>query len=243
MTTCSVAASSASRNSWRSSLRGSRSPVQGPAAEDVVAVDGVAAREDPVVEADQADHAVRHRAHRDHRADRQRAGAEVGPRRPPGQPRPEQRADVGEPQLGTTGRRRGGGPGQLALELRQLPRVVATDLREVADPAAQRVHPLGDRGRRLQPGQAVCRAGRAARPAVRRGRSRCCRRRRAGARARGGDGRRRSSRRRAAPGRGRSARCCWGSAPSRTAAGTWRRAPSARGCRPPSDPAGRGRRR
>ena len=36
------------------------------------------AREDTVVEPDQADHAVRHRAHRHHRADGQGAGAEVG---------------------------------------------------------------------------------------------------------------------------------------------------------------------
>ena len=60
---------------------------QRPAAEDVVAVHGVATREDAVVQADEADHAVRHRAHRHHRAHRQRAGAEVGPRRSAGQPR------------------------------------------------------------------------------------------------------------------------------------------------------------
>ena len=126
MTTCSVAASSASRNSWRSSLRGVTLAGQRPAAEDVVAVDGVAAREDAVVEADQADHAVRHRAHRHHRADRERAGAEVGPRRSAGQPR--LRAARGRRRAAARGRR----PSTTAAarassrsSWRQLPGVVA----------------------------------------------------------------------------------------------------------------------
>src|SRR5262245_31641772 len=49
------------------------------AGEDVVTVGPGGAREDAVVEAEQADHAVRDRAHRDHRAHSEGAGAEVGP--------------------------------------------------------------------------------------------------------------------------------------------------------------------
>ena len=69
------------------------------AGQHVVAVDDAEPREDAVVEADEADHAVRHRAHRHHRAHRQRAGAEVGPRRPSGQVAVEERADVGQAHL------------------------------------------------------------------------------------------------------------------------------------------------
>ena len=73
----------------------SRSPVSGRRSQHVVAVDGAAAREHPVVESDQAHDAVRDRAHRHHRADGERAGAEVGARRSAGQPGLQQRADVG----------------------------------------------------------------------------------------------------------------------------------------------------
>ena len=76
-------------------LAGAGSPGQ-----HVVAVDGGGAREDPVVEADQADHAVRHRAHRHHRADRQGAGAEVGARRPAAEPLLQEGPHVGLPQQG-----------------------------------------------------------------------------------------------------------------------------------------------
>ncbi len=55
------------------------------AGQHVVAVDHADPREDVVVEADQAHHPVRHRAHRHHGAHRQRAGAEVGPGGPAGQ--------------------------------------------------------------------------------------------------------------------------------------------------------------
>ena len=57
------------------------------AGQRVVAVHQIAAREDPVVKSDQAYHPVRHRAHRHHRADRQRAGAEVRPGGPTGETR------------------------------------------------------------------------------------------------------------------------------------------------------------
>ena len=67
-------------------------PVLGPdvalaghriAGQHVVTVDDAESREDAVVEADEADHPVRHRTHRHHRAHRQGAGAEVGASRPP----------------------------------------------------------------------------------------------------------------------------------------------------------------
>ncbi len=51
------------------------------ARQDVVAVGRAGPGEDAVVEAEQADHPVRHRAHRHHGAHRERSGAEVGPRR------------------------------------------------------------------------------------------------------------------------------------------------------------------
>ena len=67
----------ASSSSCRSSLRRSRSPVSGSRASTSSPSTTAAAREDAVVEAEQADHPVRHRAHRHHRADGERAGAEV----------------------------------------------------------------------------------------------------------------------------------------------------------------------
>ena len=219
---------------------------QRPPAEHVVAVDGVAAREDAVVEADEADHAVRHRAHRHHRADRERAGAEVGAGRSAGQPR--LRAARGRRRAAARVRRlarRGRGPGQLALELRQLPGVVAGDLgRASRTPAAQRVHPLVDRGRaaRARPGsRRAGRASSASRPA-----------------------RSISLLPTSSSGSPRP-RWRWSSpliaTPSSTRSSperqvllakrsienalraTRRRAPTARRCRPPSGPSGRGRRR
>ena len=66
----------------------------------VVAVAPGAARELAVVEAEDADDAVRHRAHRHERAHGQVPGAEVRARRPAAQPVGEQRADVGQLELG-----------------------------------------------------------------------------------------------------------------------------------------------
>ena len=63
----------------------------------VVAVDDAEAREDAVVETDQADHPVRHGSHRHHRAHGQGSGAEVGPGRTSGQVLVEQCPDVGQP--------------------------------------------------------------------------------------------------------------------------------------------------
>ena len=60
----------------------------------VVTVDHADPRKDRVVQANQAHHPMRYRAHRHHGAHRQRAGSEVGPRRPPGQVATQQRDDV-----------------------------------------------------------------------------------------------------------------------------------------------------
>jgi hypothetical protein len=133
------------------------------AGEDVVAVEEAGPREDPVVEAEQADDAVRHRAHRHHRADGERAGAEVGPRRPAGQATTQQGPDVGEPQLelavpGFGPHTHLGSARQLALELRELPGVVGWYVGEVADTRPQRVHPLRHRTGRAERGQGAVEA-------------------------------------------------------------------------------------
>ena len=123
------------------SLAGDRS-----AREDVVAVDGALPREDAVVEAEQADDPVRHRAHRHHRADGQAAGPEVGAGRASGEVVVEERPDVGEPQrAGTALPRVDLDPGQLALHLTDLPLVGAVHLRQRGHAARQRVEPVGQR--------------------------------------------------------------------------------------------------
>ncbi len=100
----------------------------GPAGEHVVTVDRPGAREDAVVEAEQAHHAVRHRPHRHQRRDGQRAGAEVGPGGPAGEALAHQRADVGQPQLEARRRRVAVDHGrQLALHLAGLPLVAPRD--------------------------------------------------------------------------------------------------------------------
>ncbi len=68
------------------------------AAENVVAIDAGAARELAVVQAEQADHAVRHRTHRHHGAHGQVPGPEVRPGGSARQPLGEQGMDVGERQ-------------------------------------------------------------------------------------------------------------------------------------------------
>ena len=110
------------------------------AGEYVVAVDRALAREHPVVEAEQAHHAVGHRAHRHHRADGQRAGAEVGPRRSTGQSVGQQRPHVRQPQVDVAeSGRRAADAAELALHLARLPAV------ERATP------PSGTRHRRRAP--------------------------------------------------------------------------------------------
>ncbi len=68
---------------------------QRPGEQQVVAVARRLARERPVVEPEQADDPVGHRAHRVHRADGEVAGAEVRPGRAAGEPLAEQRAELG----------------------------------------------------------------------------------------------------------------------------------------------------
>ncbi len=98
MIRASRAASSASSSSWRSSVRGSRSPALRVGEQQVVAVARRLAREGAVVEAEQADDPVRDRAHRHERADGQVAAAEVGPGRAALEPVPEQRPQLGQGQ-------------------------------------------------------------------------------------------------------------------------------------------------
>ena len=107
------------------------------AREHVVAVDRAGAREDAVVEAEQADHAVGHRAHRHHRADGERAGAEVGPGRLAG----EALATSARVRRAAAARARPAGrgveqPGQLALDLADLPLVAAGHRGELVDAVA-----------------------------------------------------------------------------------------------------------
>ena len=108
------------------------------AGQGVVPVEAAGPGEDGVIESDQADHPVRHRPHRDHRADGQCPGAEVGPGGTPGQVAVQQLADVGQPQFGPGA---APGPGQhiveFAVQLADLPGVVAADLGEQCDPVGQ----------------------------------------------------------------------------------------------------------
>ena len=120
--------------------------------QDVVAVGDVGARKHAVVEADQAHHAVWHRAHRDHGAHRQRAGAEVGAGGTAGQLPLQQGPDVGQPQ------RRAGPRARLrqhfrefTVELRLLPLLVGTDPRELRDALAQHLDPALQRLRAGEP--------------------------------------------------------------------------------------------
>ena len=91
---------------------------------EVVAIARGAAGEALVVEPEQADDAVRHRAHRHERADGQVAGAEVGPGRAPLQALGQEGADLGERQrdavVGADARVVGDVP-EDALQLRALP--------------------------------------------------------------------------------------------------------------------------
>ena len=108
------------------------------AGEHVVAVDDAQAREDAVVETDEADHPVRHRPHRHHRAHRQRAGAEVGPCRPAREMPVEERANVGQAHLRLRARARvGQHVAELALQLAGLPGVVVVDAGEQVDAVLQ----------------------------------------------------------------------------------------------------------
>ncbi len=137
-------------------------PGEGAAGEHVVAVDRAGPREDAVVEAEQADHAVRDRAHRHQRGHGQGAGAEVGAGRASGEALPHQRAYVGQPQL-EPGPRRGIDHGaELTVHLGGLPLVPASDRGQRLDPLAHGPQPVADGmaagevvGDPLQPVQAL----------------------------------------------------------------------------------------
>jgi hypothetical protein len=68
----------------------------GVAGEDVVAIGARVAGERTVIEAEQADDAMRHRTHRHHRAHREVAGAEVRAGGAAGEPVGEQRVDFAQ---------------------------------------------------------------------------------------------------------------------------------------------------
>ena len=101
-----VAASSASSSSWRSSVRASRSPTRGSSSAGRRRR-ARPARELAVVEAEQADDAVRHRPHRHERADRRGGPCGSSPAWGALQPLRQQRADLVARSSGA-GRRRHG---------------------------------------------------------------------------------------------------------------------------------------
>ena len=115
----------------------------GVAGEDVVAVRARLAGEDLVVHAEQAHDAVRHRAHRHQRRDGERAGAEVGARRTPGEAVGENGADVVQRHVRVVrGALEHGG--ELAARLRELPGVGRDRRGEPVEAEAQRVDPGGE---------------------------------------------------------------------------------------------------
>ena len=119
------------------------------AGEHVVAVDHRRARVEAVVEAKHHDRLVRHRPHRHHRADRDRAGAEVGAARATAPALLEQHADVTESQRNIAGGRRHGV--EFAIDLGELPPVVERHVGEGVHGVLQPRHPL--RGREAAVGR------------------------------------------------------------------------------------------
>ena len=109
---------------------------------EVVAVADRLARELAVVEPEQADDAMRHGAHRDERADRQVARAEVGAGRAALEPLRQQRADLGERERGALRP----GHGRLALDVVEQPLQLGALPAVAAGRGGQRVRRGGDRG-------------------------------------------------------------------------------------------------
>jgi hypothetical protein len=118
---------------------------------EVVAVARGLAREDAVVQAEQADDAVGDRPHRHERAERQVARAEVGPGGAALEPFLQERPDFGEGD-----REAAGGPGLLVevlekpVELAALPRVAVGRVRQQIGGPADRRRPLPDRFRLVE---------------------------------------------------------------------------------------------
>ena len=174
----------------------------------VVAVARRLARERAVVEAEQADDAVRDRAHRDERADRQVAGPEVRARRAALEAVGEQRADLRQRQLRAARLARLLDDGvEDPLQLRALPGVVRGGRGERVGGGGDRLRPGADRPAAAEAVDRRRAGGRRARPCRRRARSRCSRRRRSGARPRTAGGPPPSSSRRRAAGRARTPTC------------------------------------
>ncbi len=189
--------------------------------------------EGAVVEAEQADDAVGDRPHRHQRADGQVAGAEVRPGGLAPEAVGEQRAELGQLQLGGAAAGLGEDVVEDALQLGSLPAVVVGGGGEGVGGAGDRLHPAGGRpgGRRGR--RPPSSAGRPVRRSGRRGRWTRCRRRRAGRRRRPGAGPRRPWPRRGAPGRGRRSRCSGPARRGGTAPGAVRRGPTGCRSRPP----------
>ena len=124
----------------RIALAGDRRPCKG-----VVAVGSARAREDAVIEPDETDDAVRDRAHRHHRADRQGAGAEVRARGPPAQVLAQQRVQIRQPKprRPAPSRSRRVDASELGRELGELPRLVAPHVGEPQDALTQGRDPVG----------------------------------------------------------------------------------------------------
>ena len=122
-------------------LAGHRLPSQ-----RVIAVRSSGAREDGVVEADQADHPMRYRPHRHHGAHGQRPGAEVGPGGTAGQVPAEQLGHVRQPQLGLIPWPGGGHHiVEFPLQLAELPGVGVLEAGDQPDAVGQRGEPLAQR--------------------------------------------------------------------------------------------------
>ena len=119
--------------------------------EQVVAVARRLPGEDAVVESHQADDAMRHRPHRDERADREVPGAEARPRRSAAQPVGEQRADLGQRQRRLRDRAGGRALGddvlEQAAELDALPRLPAGGGRQAVGGFGDRRRPGVERHR------------------------------------------------------------------------------------------------
>ena len=196
MISASWAASSASSSSWRSSERGSRSPTRGSASSRSSPSRAVLPRERAVVEAEQADDAVGHRAHRHQRADRQVPAAEVGAGRPSREAVGEQRPDLGERQLPRLRRPPSEMLAEQPVELAPLPGVAVGGRGQRVDSSLQLLRPGARQCAAARARRARRRGGRPARRSVQPVRSRRCRPRRvAGSR----PNRRRSASPRATP--------------------------------------------
>ena len=114
----------------------------GRRAEDVVPVGGAGAGEDTVVEPEQADHAVGHRAHRHQGGDRERAGAEVGAGGAAGEALAHQGADVGQAQVEVGAGRGAEHAGELVVHLGRLPLLAPRRQGEPLDAVADRPEPV-----------------------------------------------------------------------------------------------------